>query len=237
MNSVTGIEKTIQSVLCQNYPKVEYIIIDGGSTDGTVETIQKYQSQVKYWVSEKDKGISDAFNKGLKHATGEYIAFLNSGDYYLDEHSVENLVRSADGFDVIYGGIRYQRSYKPEIYPKIINHASYWIKESIPHQSAITSRRLFDILGFFNLNFKYCMDYELFYRAYQAGFKFIALPILITSVNCEGVSTTSWKGQLDEFKKIQKERGASLFAVEFYYYKRLVKMRVYYTLVRLKLLK
>jgi glycosyltransferase involved in cell wall biosynthesis len=237
LNNISGIEKTVQSVFKQNYSKIEYIIIDGGSTDGTVEVIRRYQSRVKFWVSEKDLGISDGFNKGFGKANGDYIAFLNSGDYYLDEHSIENLVNSADGFEVIYGGIHYQRSYKPEVYPKGVTDESYWVRGSIPHQSAITSRKVFDKIGTFKLSLKYCMDYELFYRAYEAGFKFRAIPLLICSVSCEGVSTISWKAQLDEFKKIQKERGASSFSVEFYYFKRFVKMLIYYTLVRLKLLK
>lgn len=237
LNNISGIEKTIQSVLNQNYSKIEYIIIDGGSTDGTVEMIRKYHSKLKFWVSEKDSGISDAFNKGLGKTSGDYVVFLNSGDYYINENSIKNLVISSDGFDVIYGGIRYQRSYKPEVYPKSVLDASYWVRGSIPHQSAMTSRNVFDRLGPFKLSLKYCMDYDLFYRAYQAGFKFLAIPLMITSVNCDGVSNSFWKEQLDEFKKIQQGRGASVFLVEFYYYKRLIKMWIYYTLVRYKILK
>lgn len=236
LNSCDGIEKTIQSVLSQTYPEIEYIIIDGGSTDGTIDIIKKYQSNIKFWASEKDAGISDAFNKGVKRANGEFVAFLNAGDYYLDPESIESLVKQSAGVDVVYGGIRYQRSYKPEVYPRKIESLNDWVKGSIPHQASLTSRRVFDKLGSFNLKRQYCMDYELFYRAWLSGFKFMVVPALITSVNCEGVSGKFWKEQLDEFELIQKELGASRVKRILYYYKRFMKMWIYNTLKRYQLI-
>ena len=79
-NAVHWIEQTILNVLGQSYPNIEYIIIDGGSTDGTVDIIKRYESSITYWVSEPDKGIYDAMNKGLKQATGDYVWFVNAGD-------------------------------------------------------------------------------------------------------------------------------------------------------------
>lgn len=86
-NAVTTIEKTILSVINQTYPNVEYIIIDGGSTDGTVEIIKKYANKLAYWVSEPDNGIYDAMNKGAKVATGEWINFMNCGDSFFTLNS------------------------------------------------------------------------------------------------------------------------------------------------------
>jgi glycosyltransferase involved in cell wall biosynthesis len=83
LNSVDYIEETIRSILNQNYPDLEYIIIDGGSTDGTIEVIKKYKSQLKYFISEKDLGHANALNKGFKVSTGEIMAYLNADDIYM----------------------------------------------------------------------------------------------------------------------------------------------------------
>ena len=100
-NAVTTIEQTILSVINQTYSNIEYIIIDGGSTDGTVDIIRKYADRIAYWVSEPDKGIYDAMNKGTKKANGEYIAFLNSDDWYeLDAVSI--IAQFADGKNDLY---------------------------------------------------------------------------------------------------------------------------------------
>lgn len=102
-NNVKDIERTILSVLNQSYPNIEYIIIDGGSTDGTVEVIKKYEDRISKWVSEKDKGIYDAMNKGLKLATGEYVLFMNSGDEIYDSTTVEQVFGTAKNADIYYG--------------------------------------------------------------------------------------------------------------------------------------
>jgi glycosyltransferase involved in cell wall biosynthesis len=83
LNSIDYIEETIKSILNQNYPNLEYIIIDGGSTDGTIEVIEKYKSQIKYFISEKDLGHANALNKGFKISTGEIMGFLNADDIYM----------------------------------------------------------------------------------------------------------------------------------------------------------
>ena len=91
-NAVSVIEDTIQSVLNQSYKDIEYIIIDGGSTDGTVDIIKKYQDKINYWVSEPDNGIYDAMNKGIDKATGEWINFMNAGDYFHSNLTLENFI-------------------------------------------------------------------------------------------------------------------------------------------------
>ena len=91
-NAVSTIEQTILSVINQTYPNVEYIIIDGGSTDGTVDIIKKYADKIAYWVSEPDKGIYDAMNKGVVVATGEWINFMNAGDIFTDSDVIDKLL-------------------------------------------------------------------------------------------------------------------------------------------------
>ena len=108
-NAVTTIEETILSVVNQTYKNIEYIIIDGGSTDGTVDIIKKYADRIDYWVSEPDKGIYDAMNKGIVKSTGEWIHFLNAGDVYLNTHILEDCIRCFNEkkvkADVLYGDV------------------------------------------------------------------------------------------------------------------------------------
>lgn len=96
-NAVLTIEQTILSVINQTYPNVEYIIIDGGSTDGTVDIIKKYEDKIAYWVSEPDKGIYDAMNKGVVVATGEWINFMNAGDIFTDGDVIDKLFHQIRG--------------------------------------------------------------------------------------------------------------------------------------------
>ena len=110
-NAVLTIEQTILSVINQTYPNVEYIIIDGGSTDGTVDIIKKYANKIAYWVSEPDKGIYDAMNKGGLKATGDFIQFLNAGDWFENEHVIEKIFKDwYKRVDVIYGDMIIRRS-------------------------------------------------------------------------------------------------------------------------------
>ena len=93
LNNKDTIEQTIRSVLSQTYNNVEYIVIDGGSTDGTVDIIKKYEDKISYWVSESDKGIYDAMNKGIRKATGDIVGILNADDFYVDENVLEKVVK------------------------------------------------------------------------------------------------------------------------------------------------
>ena len=107
-NCKDTVEKTIQNVLKQTYPNIEYIVIDGNSTDGTKEIIERYADRLAYWVSEPDKGIFDAMNKAIRIATGEWILFLNSGDYFIKPTIIDEVFKwyNDNGETLIAGGTR-----------------------------------------------------------------------------------------------------------------------------------
>lgn len=176
-NSARHIEKAMESVLSQSYPDVEYVIVDGGSSDGTVDVIRKHaerDARIK-WVSEPDRGISDAMNKGVALATGEVIAHLHSDEYYLDREVLVEVAevfrRSPDslwatgGFHFVDSGGRFLKEiqvrrycYRRLIHSNIILHPATFIR-----------REAFLAAGGFDLSIEYCMDYHLWLRLGAMG--------------------------------------------------------------------
>ncbi|MFY7732806.1 MAG: glycosyltransferase family 2 protein [Bacteroidia bacterium] len=170
------IEETICSVINQNYPQLQLIIIDGGSTDNSVEIIKKYDKQINYWVSEKDNGQADAINKGLEVATGEYIAFINSDDVYLDD-AFELIFTDKNSIDkdFIYGDVLIGKNIenaKPNKSKKnkltlasLINFYSN-AEYIIPSQSVFIKRDFLNKnnLNFLNTKLHYCMDLDWYCR-------------------------------------------------------------------------
>ena len=110
LNNSTGLEKTIQSVTTQLFSDFEFIIIDGGSTDNSIDVIKKYESEITSWVSEKDNGIYDAQNKGIAKANGTYCLFLNSGDYLFSKDALKKVFDSNLTEDIVYGNIIYHEN-------------------------------------------------------------------------------------------------------------------------------
>jgi glycosyltransferase involved in cell wall biosynthesis len=209
LNSGKFLEETIRSIREQTYKNIEYIIIDGGSTDGTTEVIQKYDKDVDYWVSEPDRGISDAFNKGLQASTGEIIGFLNSEDYYMNEKVIQKIV---DVFNqnqearIVYG----KTYYVPEDSSEIVGVMGEQFTEErmrkrniMPHQSVFTKREVFERFGSFLLDYKFAMDYEYLLRAtkyYPPIFLDEGLAVMrlggISDMNKFSVCTELFKAQM-----------------------------------------
>ena len=180
-NQAQYIQATIQSVLAQQYPQVEHLIIDGGSTDGTVDILQRYEHCLR-WISEPDKGQANAINKGFKQATGEIMAWLNSDDIYLPYA----LQRAADFFeqhpdiDVVYGDYHLINErgevllHKQEI-PFDYNILLYGL-DYISQPTTFFRRRVFDRAGYLDEGLHYGLDWEYWLRMARAGSKFAHIP-------------------------------------------------------------
>ena len=108
-NNITGLKKTFESVFCQTNKEFEYIVIDGASVDGSVDEIIAHKADIEYYVSEPDRGVYDAMNKGIKVATGDYCVFMNSGDCFYSDDVVEAALPLLDGTDIVYGNTHYRR--------------------------------------------------------------------------------------------------------------------------------
>jgi glycosyltransferase involved in cell wall biosynthesis len=170
-NSEAFIEKTILSIINQTYQNIEYIIIDGGSTDRTIEIIQKYGKSITRWISQKDKGLYDAMNKGLQMARGDYVWFINSGDEVYDKKTVETVFDIMPGFpDIIYGETEIidqagkQLGMRRHSVPDVLNWKSFRWGMLVCHQSVLVKREL---AGDYDLKFRHSSDFEWVIRAMQ----------------------------------------------------------------------
>ena len=187
-NQAEYLERTIQSVLSQNYPNLEYIIFDGGSKDNSVDIIKKYESKITFWISEEDKGPADAINKGLKMASGEIVGWLNSDDVYTKNSLFRVAEEFLKGAQVVYGHALYVD--KNDI-PMAMDHGyqktkiylgyqqdfkktvKYWETiYMIPQPTVFWRKELMDQYGFLDDEYKYIFDYEYFLRFTQKGISF-----------------------------------------------------------------
>lgn len=179
------IEETIRSVLLQGYPNLEYIIIDGGSTDNTVEIIKKYEDFLAFWVSEKDEGQSHGINKGFHRATGDLVGWQNSDDFYCPNVFFEVLTKSKSFPDhtVFYGSRIYLNLEAKGTFTEDVNMSDFDLLKMIPdgnmsNQSMFFRRKIFQEGNFLDQSFNHCMDIEFFWRLIDGGYKFKFVPEL-----------------------------------------------------------
>nr|WP_255900165.1 glycosyltransferase family 2 protein [Pedobacter mongoliensis] len=200
-NNVKDIQRTILSVLNQTYPFIEYIIIDGGSTDGTLEVIRKYESRIAKLISERDNGIYDAMNKGLALATGDYVLFMNSGDEIFDESTVEAVFASGKNADIYYGETEMynenwrslgQRRHKA---PETLSLSSFKYGMSVSHQ-AIYIRRA--ITSVYNTNYKLSADIEWILNALRRSKKVVNTKQYVAKYLVGGMSKKKHRQSLKE---------------------------------------
>jgi glycosyltransferase involved in cell wall biosynthesis len=206
MNNVLGLSKTIQSVINQNKNNYEYIIIDGGSTDGSVDLIKEYENQIHYWISEPDDGIFNAMNKGILKAQGGYCLFLNSGDYLADNNVLDTVSQFHFNEDIIYGQQLVINENKlvitPFLDPEYITLRSF-MHSTLPHQCTFIKRELFNKIGLYNESNKIISDWEFTLIAlfkYNVSLRKIDIPISV--FDASGISNNK---NLLEFHEAEKK--------------------------------
>lgn len=183
--------RAISSIISQSYPDKELIIIDGKSTDGTVEIIKEYEPYLAYWISEPDAGVYDAMNKGIMHATGDVIAFLNSDDWYEEEiFGIVNSCFEESDVEVLAGQVNY-----------VLNHHMFQARERACrpedlkkgnlccHQGMFAKKAVFDRIGEFDLSYKIAADYDWMLRAYCTGVRFQIVNDLFANFCYDGLSS------------------------------------------------
>lgn len=210
-NNAKTIEQCIESVLAQTYSNIEYIVIDGGSTDGTVDVLESYQSDIDYILSEPDQGIYDAMNKGLSLAKGEYIAFLNADDFYFPgavEDSIWNI--RTNGLDLSYAGFFYADENGVAV---VEDEAKPWDSamyiQGLPggHETLLAHRKCYNEIGGYNTWFKIAADYDWYMRAYQSGFKGAPLQRTILVMRPGGASFEDGRESIENTALLKKMFG------------------------------
>lgn len=197
-NSEKTIERTIKSVLNQTYKNIEYIIIDGVSTDSTLDIISKYKDKIKL-VSERDRGIYDAMNKGIRMSKGDIIGIINSDDWY-EEDAVEKIVSKYDEsngkYQVIYGGIKVWDNDK--LIKLCWNGSDNIPQENLMHPAMFVTKELYKMLGGFSLKYKIASDYDLQLRYFNSGkVTFVPIYDMIADFTLGGVSSQRAKTALE----------------------------------------
>lgn len=200
-NSENTIQRTIDSVIGQDYKDIEYIIIDGGSTDRTIHILEENTDKISYFISEKDNGIYDALNKGIKLATGDIIGFLNSDDVYYSQCVVSRIVSFFENekSDVVYGNLIYQSRKVGE--NKIIR---FWESNLFdikllkfgwmpPHPTLYCTKNVYDVYGLYNTEYRISADYDFILRVFkQNSLKKTYIPQILVKMDVGGVSNNSF---------------------------------------------
>ena len=189
-NADLYIEKSFLSVVNQTYSPIEYIIIDGGSIDNTVDIIKRYSNRIAYWCSEKDNGISDAFNKGLSKATGDIIGIINADDWY-EKDTIGKVVNFFESTDIVYGDLQLWEREKKDFIQKG-NHSLLTREMTVNHPTVFIKKSCYKKFGNFREEYKCAMDYDLMLRLYTNNCVFKYIPFVLSNMRLEGLSDSNW---------------------------------------------
>lgn len=223
-NAAAEIDETIRSVMVQDHRDIEHIVIDGGSTDGTQQRVQRYSECIAHFVSERDAGVYDAMNKGLRLATGKVVAFVNAGDMMATRNTVSYMVRAFEehDVDVIYGDAlmvdpaditRVKRFWKGGAYRRE-NFRKGWMP---PHLGTYIRKNAYDRFGLFRTDLKVSADYELMFRfLYKHRLPALYVPKVLVRFRLGGMSNRSlghiWRANVEVYRawRINGERVSPL---------------------------
>lgn len=213
-NNSLGLSSTIESVINQKWKEYEFIIIDGGSTDNSVEVIKIYERYISFWVSEADAGIYSAMNKGIAKAKGEYLLMLNSGDRLADVDVLSRIFneQTHQFADIIYGNVKWLKEDELHLitcFPPVLTFQFFWYR-SLAHQATFIKKSVHDVIGLYDEELKFCSDWKLFLLAIcKFNLTYTHINNTISLCDCNGLSWNS-----SNFP-IMKEEKLKVFAAHF----------------------
>lgn len=226
-NDEKHIGHTIESVINQTYPNIEYLIIDGGSNDATVDVINKYQCKIDVIVSEPDKGIYDAMNKGITLSTGDWLLFINSGDCIKSNHSIEEIhpyLSNPGGAEIIYGDVSIFSEELNLMHDLKARDISVIMNNTVmSHQACFVKRELL-AKNLYDIRYKIAADYHFILKCFLAGIKIKQAPQTISVISAGGVSDANRLKAFKEFLEIRNELNKSV-RNNIYFYKEVFYMQ------------
>ncbi len=200
-NGEKTIQRTIESVKGQTYRNIEHVIIDGGSTDKTIEIVKRNQTDIAFWKSEKDQGISDAFNRGIEASRGNIIGFLNADDWY-NPDTIARIVPYFEEFSVVYGDVQFWEGSKSK-HRTYADHQKLNQGMTLAHPAVFIKRSMYEKYGLFNLEFKIAMDYEFMAKLYFNKESFYNINDILVNMSLGGLSDRKWLKAFKEERKVK----------------------------------
>jgi glycosyltransferase involved in cell wall biosynthesis len=188
-NGEDYLERTIKSVIEQTYNNIEYIVIDGGSTDRTIDIIEEYSGFIDYWISEADKGIADAFNKGIALSSGELIGIINADDWY-EHDTVQTIINNLKPYPAVYSGHMNLHNLYGDQLVKLHKSRLERLSQTmrVAHPSTFVSRSVYDSVGNFSSEYKIAMDYDFLLRVRAFPFEIVIIDKVLSNMRLGGKS-------------------------------------------------
>lgn len=205
LNGARHVEQTIESVLGQTYRNIEYVIIDGGSTDGTLDIVRRYERSLAHWESRRDNGLYFAMNDGIARSTGDLVGIINSDDWYEGDalQVMVDAYLATDRQTILYGITRYHDAHGPDM---ILSYDHRKLpSRMINHPACFVPRAIYTRLGVFDTRYRIAADYEFLLRAYRAGVPFKHVEHIIANFRHGGFSTRNRAAQ--EVLRIRRDTG------------------------------
>jgi len=210
-NGAGSIAQTLRSVAEQRFPRVEHVIVDGASTDGTLDIVRRYKSTDGALISERDTGVYDAFNKGLAAATGDLVGFLNCGDLYVDERAIERLATAIEesGADAAFADVAFIDAETGAVLRRFRSTGFSAAKLSYgympAHPTLFVRRSVFERFGKFDASYKIAGDFDFACRAFgRGGISYVYVPETLVHMEPGGLSNRGWKSKWTITKEVRR---------------------------------
>ena len=216
LNTKSKFIKTFNSIVNQKFKNYEIIVVDGGSIDGTINEIHKRKHKIDKYIIEKDKGIYDAMNKGIRCSNGSWIIFLNSGDKFFNNNILHNInKKKLDNYEIVFGNTAISKNtFKYHVKSKNFKKNTYFMP--FCHQSVFTKKKLFRSRKF-NTNYKLASDFDFYYYNFKKNKKFLKINNIISEIEAGGFSDTNRVSVYKEYKKIYRKYNINYINVPVYF--------------------